>query len=86
MIKKSCLLREGRQFASVNPLSGILKHEAKLYNCCSTYIDRVDVFSETMYLFCGAGRLFFLHKNILGEKLPSRLKGPMQKKILYLFS
>lgn len=68
--KKILSSQRGRQFASVNPLSGILKHEAKLYNCCSTYIDRVDVFSETMYLLlCGAGVGYSLHKDYI-KKLP----------------
>ena len=61
--KKILSSQRGRQFASKNPSSEILKHEAKLYNCCSTYIDRVDVFSETMYLLlCGCGVGYSLHK------------------------
>lgn len=62
--------QRGRQFASVNKNSGILKHETKLYNCCSTYVDRVDVFAETMYLLlCGCGVGYSLHKNYI-NKLP----------------
>lgn len=62
--------QRGRQFASVNPNSGILKHEAKMYNCCSTYIDRVAVFGELMYLLlCGCGVGYSLHKKYI-EKLP----------------
>ncbi len=34
----------------------ILKHHESMYNCCFTYIDRVDVFSEIMFLLlCGCG-------------------------------
>ena len=62
--------QRGRQFASVNPNSGILKHEAKLYNCCSTYIDRIGVFGELMYLLlCGCGVGYSLHKDYI-NKLP----------------
>lgn len=62
--------QRGRQFASVNPESGILKHEAKLYNCCSTFIDRVGVFGELMYLLlCGCGVGYSLHKEYI-NKLP----------------
>lgn len=62
--------QRGRQFASSNPNSGILKHETKMYNCCSTYIDRVDVFGEIMYLLlCGCGVGYSLHKDYV-NKLP----------------
>lgn len=62
--------QRGRQFASPIKTSGILKHEAKMYNCCSTYIDRVKVFSEVMYLLlCGCGVGYSLHKEYI-NKLP----------------
>ena len=62
--------QRGRQFASTNPNSGILKHEAKLYNCCSTFIDRIPVFGELMYLLlCGCGVGYSLHKPYI-DKLP----------------
>ena len=69
--KKILSSQRGRQFASVNSNSGILKHEAKLYNCCSTLIDRVEVFSEIIYLLlCGCGVGYSLHKGHV-DKLPS---------------
>lgn len=68
--KKILSSQRGRQFASMNPSSGILKHEAKLYNCCSTYVDRIDVFNEIMYLLlCGCGVGYSLHKDYI-NKLP----------------
>lgn len=68
--KKILSSQRGRQFASPDMNSGILKHEAKLYNCCSTYVDRVEVFSEIMYLLlCGCGVGYSLHREYI-EKLP----------------
>lgn len=68
--KKMLSSQRGRQFASPNWNSGILKHEAKMYNCCSTYIDRIEVFSEIMYLLlCGCGVGYSLHRPCI-EKLP----------------
>lgn len=68
--KKILSSQRGRQFASPVKTSGILKHEAKLYNCCSTYIDRVKAFSEIMYLLlCGCGVGYSLHKEYI-NKLP----------------
>lgn len=69
--KKILSSQRGRQFASPVETSGILKHETKLYNCCSTYIDRVEVFSEIMYLLlCGCGVGYSLHKEYI-DKLPA---------------
>ena len=68
--KKILSSQRGRQFASPVKTSGILKHEAKLYNCCSTYIDRIEAFSEIMYLLlCGCGVGYSLHKDYI-DKLP----------------
>jgi len=48
----------------------LLKHHARLYNCASTYCDRIEVFSETMYmLLCGAGVGFSVQKHHIA-KLP----------------
>lgn len=68
--KKILSSQRGRQFASPVETSGILKHEAKIYNCCSTYIDRIEAFSEIMYLLlCGCGVGYSLHKEFV-DKLP----------------
>jgi ribonucleoside-triphosphate reductase (thioredoxin) len=68
--KKILSSQRGRQFASPVHTSGILKHEAKMYNCCSTFIDRIDVFGEIMYLLlCGCGVGYSLHKEYI-DKLP----------------
>lgn len=68
--KKILSSQRGRQFATPVPTSGILKHEAKIYNCCSTYIDRIEVFSEIIYLLlCGCGVGYSLHKEYV-DKLP----------------
>lgn len=35
----------------------ILQHNARLFNCASTYIDRPEVFKQIMYtLLCGCGK------------------------------
>ena len=79
MLEKAQVLEEerkilssqrGRQFASPLSTSGILKHESKMYNCSSTFIDRIDVFGEIMYLLlCGCGVGYSLHKEYV-DKLP----------------
>lgn len=41
----------------------LLKHEAKMYNCSSSYADRPDFFQEAMYLLlCGCGVGFSVQK------------------------
>lgn len=48
----------------------LLKHEAKIYNCTSSHLDRVKFFSEYMYLLlCGAGVGFSIQKHHV-DKLP----------------
>lgn len=48
----------------------ILRSNARLYNCCSTYIDRVEVFKQLMFVLlngCGAG---YSVENRFVDKLP----------------
>jgi ribonucleoside-triphosphate reductase len=48
----------------------MLKHEAKMYNCVSSYVDRVEFFQECMYfLLCGCGTGFSVQKHHVA-KLP----------------
>lgn len=48
----------------------MLEKHARFYNCSSTYIDRVNVFEEIMYLLlCGAGTGYSVQK-VHTEKLP----------------
>lgn len=42
----------------------LLKHEAKMYNCTSGHLDRIEFFGECMYLLlCGAGVGFSVQKH-----------------------
>jgi len=56
----------------------ILKHEAKMFNCITGYVDRIEFFNECMYwLLCGCGVGFSVQK-CHTNKLPdieSREKG-----------
>ncbi len=62
--------QRGRQFAFPDWDSGILKSESKIYNCCGSYVDRVEFFSEAMYLLlCGCGIGYSMHKEYI-NKLP----------------
>ena len=82
--KKILSSQRGRQFASPNKNSGILKHETKMYNCCSTYIDRVEVFGEIMYLLlCGCGVGYSLHKDYI-NKLPEVKKNSGERRNLFV--
>jgi ribonucleoside-triphosphate reductase (thioredoxin) len=48
----------------------LLKHEMKMYNCTSTYVDRPEFFGEVFYiLLCGAGAGFSVQKHHVA-KLP----------------
>lgn len=52
----------------------IFKHELKMYNCLTSYIDRPRVFQEIMYsLLCGCGVGFSVLKQHI-EKLPTIVK------------
>ena len=49
----------------------IVKHNARIFNCASTYIDRVEAFKEIMYvLLCGCGMGYSVEKRFI-EKLPT---------------
>lgn len=48
----------------------LLKHEAKMYNCTSTHLNRPEFFGEYMYLLlCGSGVGFSIQKHHV-EQLP----------------
>ena len=48
----------------------IFKHNARMYNCIASYIDRLRFFQECMYLLlCGCGTGFSVQKHHV-EKLP----------------
>lgn len=48
----------------------LFKHEARMYNCASTYADRTDFFQETLYLLlCGCGVGFSVQEHHVA-KLP----------------
>ena len=48
----------------------LLKHQMRMYNCTSSYVDRPEFFGEVFYiLLCGAGAGFSVQKHHVG-KLP----------------
>jgi len=52
----------------------IFKHNARSYNCCASYIDRLRFFQECMYLLmCGCGTGFSVQRHHI-DKLPSLTK------------
>ena len=52
----------------------IFKHNARIYNCISSYCDRLRFFQECMYLLlCGCGAGFSVQKHHIA-KLPSLVK------------
>jgi ribonucleoside-triphosphate reductase len=54
--------------------SPIFKHNARIYNCIASYIDRVRFFQECMYLLlCGCGTGFSVQKHHI-DKMPSLIK------------
>ena len=54
--------------------SPIFKHNARIYNCIASYIDRVRFFQECMYLLlCGCGTGFSVQKHHIA-KLPNLIK------------
>lgn len=53
----------------------IFAHNARIYNCVSTYVDRLRAFQETMYLLlCGCGVGFSVQYHHV-NKLPNLLEG-----------
>lgn len=49
----------------------IFKHEARLYNCSFSYIDRARFFQETMYLLlCGCGVGFSVQRHHIAKLAP----------------
>ena len=58
----------------------ILKRHAKIYNCTSSYCDRLRFFQECFWLLlCGSGTGFSVQKHHVA-KLPSLSKEPKPKK------
>jgi ribonucleoside-triphosphate reductase len=52
----------------------IFKHNARIYNCITSYTDRLKFFQECMYLLlCGCGTGFSVQKHHI-EKLPHLIK------------
>lgn len=77
MFKKRVL---GSQRALQFGGSPILKHMARSYNCCASYVDRLRFFQECMYLLlCGCGTGFSVQKCHI-EKLPFLLKEKIDNK------
>jgi ribonucleoside-triphosphate reductase len=55
--------------------SPIFKHNARMYNCIASYIDRLRFFQECMYLLlCGCGAGFSVQKHHIA-KLPPLVRG-----------
>ena len=54
--------------------SPIFKHNARIYNCIASYIDRVRFFQECMYLLlCGCGTGFSVQRHHI-DKMPPIIK------------
>jgi len=71
MYKKMCL---GSQRALQFGGSPIFKHNARMYNCVTSYCDRLRFFQECMYLLlCGCGVGFSVQKHHIA-KLPTLVK------------
>ena len=71
MHKKMCL---GSQRALQFGGSPIFKHNARMYNCVTSYCDRLRFFQECMYLLlCGCGAGFSVQKHHIA-KLPILVK------------
>ena len=78
------MMRKKRVLGSQRALqfggSPIFKHNARIYNCIASYIDRVKFFQECMYLLlCGCGTGFSVQKHHI-DKLPSLIKSKSGQK------
>jgi len=81
MLKKRVL---GSQRALQFGGPSILKHQAKIYNCSASYVDRQDFFQEYLYLLlCGCGVGFSVQKCHI-EKLPAITKPDKGDKIFVI--
>jgi ribonucleoside-triphosphate reductase (thioredoxin) len=79
MYKKKYVLASQRslQFGG----APILKHNAKLYNCITSYCDRIRFFQDSMYwLLCGCGVGFSVQKKHI-ENLPKIKKRSNRSKV-----
>lgn len=55
----------------------ILTKHARIYNCCFTYVDRLETFRETLYLLlCGCGVGFSVQKHHVAKLPPLALPQP----------
>jgi ribonucleoside-triphosphate reductase len=71
MLKKQIL---GSQRALQFGGSPIFKHNARIYNCITSFADRIRFFQECMYLLlCGCGTGFSVQKHHM-DKLPPLIK------------
>lgn len=62
----------------------VFKHNARLFNCISSYTDRLRFFQECMYLLlCGCGTGFSVQKHHIA-KLPNLVKEKKGKKKFYI--
>lgn len=80
------LYSRGRVLASQRNLQyrgpEVKKHNPRLFNCASTYIDRPEVFKQMMYvLLCGCGMGYSVEKRFI-SKLP-RLQHRMDSTVTY---
>ena len=72
MMRKKKIL--GSQRALQFGGSPILKHNARIFNCITSYTDRIRFFQECMYLLlCGCGTGFSVQKHHIA-KLPNLVK------------
>ncbi len=58
----------------------LMKHQMRMYNCTSSYIDRPAFFGELFYiLLCGAGAGFSVQKHHVKKLPPIKLRNKMAK-------